>query len=86
MSIKYPPSYLLNHEAYSIGDKTMTTLDKIIAYENGELEDAEETVEFFQEIIDSGLVWQLQGHYQRVAIALVEAGLCNPSKTFPPKK
>ena len=64
----------------------MTTLDKIIAYENGDLEDAEETVEFFQEIIDSGLVWQLQGHYQRVAISLIEAKLCNPSKTFPPKK
>ena len=85
MTIKYPPSYLLNEKPQPIGDK-MTTLDKIIAYENGELEDAEETVEFFQEIIDSGLVWQLQGHYQRVAISLVDAGLCNPSKTFPPKK
>ena len=84
--IKYPPSYLLNHETYSIGDKTMTTLDKIIAYENGELEDAEETIEFFQEIIDSGLVFQLQGHYQRVAIALIEAGLCKSNKGFPPKK
>ena len=83
--IRYPSSYLLKNETQTTGNK-MTILDKIIAYENGELEDAEETVEFFQEIIDSGLVWQLQGHYQRVAIALVEAGLCNPSKTFPPKK
>ena len=86
MPIKYPPSYLLNHESHPVGDKTMTTLDKLIAYENGELEDAEETIEFFQEIIDSGLVWQLQGHYQRVAIALVEAGLCKSSKDLPPKK
>ena len=85
MTIKYPPSYLLNKKSQTTGNK-MTTLDKLIAYENGELEDAEETIEFFQEIIDSGLVWQLQGHYGRVAISLIEAGLCLPSKTFPPKK
>ena len=81
--IKYPSSYLIKSQ--NTGAE-MTTLDKIIAYENGELEDAEETIEFFQKIIDSGLVFQLQGHYQRVAIALVKAGLCNPSKDFPPKK
>ena len=34
-------------------------VDKIIAYENGEMEE-EEMVAFFQEMIDSGLVWQLQ--------------------------
>ena len=85
MTIKYPPSYLLNQEPQTTGNK-MTTFDKIIAYENGELDDAEETIEFFQEIIDSGLVWQLQGHYGRVAISLIEAGLCKPSEDFPPKK
>ena len=84
--IRYPSSYLLNHDKYYAGDKAMTIIEKIIAYENGELEDAEETIKFFQEIIDSGLVWQLQGHYQRTAIALVEAGLCKSSKDFPPKK
>ena len=83
MTIKYPPSYFINPKAQ---EKKMTVLEKIIAYENGELEDADETIQFFQEIIDSGLVFQLQGHYQRVAIALVEAGLCKTSKDFPPKK
>lgn len=32
----------------------MDAIDKIIAYESGELDEAE-TIEFFQEIIDSGL-------------------------------
>tara|TARA_E500000305_G_C3951686_1_gene202484 strand:- start:21 stop:239 length:219 start_codon:yes stop_codon:yes gene_type:complete len=62
----------------------MTTLEKIIAYENGELEDAEETIEFFQEIIDSGLVWQLQGHYGRVAKSLIDAGLCTLNENKSP--
>jgi len=62
----------------------MTTLEKIIAYENGELEDAEETIEFFQEIINSGLVWQLQGHYGRVAKSLIDAGLCTLSENKSP--
>ncbi len=54
----------------------MTTIDKIIAYENGEISDTQEVIAFFQEIIDSGLVWQLQGHYGRTAKALIEAGYC----------
>ena len=47
----------------------------IIAYENGELTE-EETVEFFQGLIDSGMAWQLQGHYGRMAHAFLDAGLC----------
>ncbi|MDE2101472.1 MAG: hypothetical protein KGL39_29775 [Patescibacteria group bacterium] len=49
-------------------------VDRIISYESGELSD-EETVELFQDLVDSGLVWQLQGHYGRTAVALIEAGL-----------
>ena len=58
----------------------MNTIDKIVAYENGEMEDPQETVQFFQEIINSGLIWQLQGHYQRTAKSLIEAGLCTTSE------
>lgn len=54
----------------------MATLDFIIAFENGEL-DEEEIVEGFQGLIDSGLVWQLQGTYGRTAAALIEAGHCH---------
>lgn len=46
----------------------------IIAYENGELE-YPEIVELFQGLVNTGLAWQLQGHYGRVATEMLEAGL-----------
>ena len=53
----------------------MDTVDKIIAYEQGEL-DEDETIKLFQNLIDSGDCWRLQGHYGRTAARLIEAGLC----------
>jgi len=48
-------------------------LDKMIAWEQGELND-EETAELFQHLVDTGLAWQLQGVYGRTARDLIEAG------------
>ena len=50
-------------------------VDKIIKYEQGNMDD-KETIEFFQELIDSGMAWKLQGHYGRTATHLLEEGLC----------
>lgn len=52
----------------------MDIVDKIIAFEQGELAE-EETLELFQELVDSGMAWQLQGTYGRMAQALIEQGL-----------
>jgi len=49
-------------------------ISRIIAYEDGELSH-EETVALFQELVDSGLAWELQGHYGRAARHLIDAGL-----------
>jgi hypothetical protein len=49
--------------------------EMIIEYEQGKL-DANQTCQLFQELIDSGLAWNLQGHYGRTAYALIEAELC----------
>jgi len=50
-------------------------VDKVIRYESGEMNE-DETIQFFQELIDSGLAWSLQGHYGRTASSLIEEGLC----------
>lgn len=53
----------------------MIDIDKIIAHEEGELDETE-TIELFQGLIDSGTCWALQGHYGRFAVELIELGLC----------
>jgi len=47
--------------------------DHIIAYEEGTL-DFEETVELFQHLVNSGLAWELQDAYGRMAVNLIEQG------------
>ena len=46
----------------------------IIAYESGELSE-QEVIALFQDLVDSGLAWKLQGFYGRTAVDLIEAGL-----------
>lgn len=50
-------------------------ITKIIAFENGEL-DQEQIISLFQELIDTGYVWQLQGYYGRTAKSLIKEGYC----------
>lgn len=48
-------------------------INQVIAYEAGELDEAE-TLEAFQAAVDSGMAWRLQGSYGRQAMSLIEAG------------
>jgi hypothetical protein len=51
----------------------MVNVDKIIAYEQGELSD-NEIIALFADLVKSGMAWTLQGHYGRTAEALIEQG------------
>ena len=48
--------------------------ERIVLYEQGEL-DEQQTIQLFQELVDSGMIMRLQGHYGRLAAQLLEAGL-----------
>ena len=56
----------------------MQLVDKLIAYEEGQITQDEEIIELFQHLIDTGTCWHLEGHYHRVAATLIEAGLIKP--------
>jgi len=56
---------------------TMPDVTKIIAFEQGELDD-EGVLELFSGLLASGLVWSLQGFYGRTATALIENGWLSP--------
>jgi hypothetical protein len=53
----------------------MSVINQVIAYEQGEL-DEEGIIDMFQQLINSGLAWQMQGSYGRTAKALIDAGYC----------
>ena len=50
-------------------------IDDIIALEEGKL-NSEQTIALFQEMINDGTVWSLQGFYGRTAMDLIESGQC----------
>jgi len=52
-------------------------LGRMIAYESGEMSDAE-TLELFSELIKSGTIRHLQGAYGRAASAMIADGLLTP--------
>jgi hypothetical protein len=52
------------------------TVSEFDAYETGMMTD-DEVVDFFQRLVDFGVIWQLQGHYQRTLRSLVQAEMVN---------
>ena len=52
-----------------------TTVDKIIDFEDGQMTEVE-LINFFQDLIDNGMAWSLQGMYGRMAMSLIENGWC----------
>ncbi len=54
--------------------KDYDEVSAIMAYEQGDL-DEESTIELFQYLVDNGHAWSLQGHYGRMATAMISAGV-----------
>jgi len=54
-------------------------VEKIIRFENGEMS-FEEEIDFFQELVDTGLAWELQGTYGRIANDLIKQGFITVRK------
>lgn len=48
--------------------------ERLFAFESGDLSETD-TVQLFQELVNTGLAWQLQGFYGRTAMAMIHDGL-----------
>jgi hypothetical protein len=59
----------------------MDIVELIIEYELGEL-NAQEILDLFSKLVKSGMAWTLQGHYGRVANALIERGYLSKDGTI----
>ena len=58
----------------------MDLVEKIQKYEEGNMP-SKEMIIFFQELVNSGLAWNLQGHYGRMAELLIAHGDIEPPKS-----
>ena len=54
-------------------EETNTIVSKIMAYEQGDMDEGE-VIDFFQELLDRNLLNHLQGSYQRHAEILINEG------------
>lgn len=48
--------------------------ESVNRYEAGDM-NQEEKIELFQYLVDTGIAWRLQGHYQRTANEMIQKGL-----------
>ena len=56
--------------------KEMTTIDAIDIIDGFVAGSAQDIIHAYQYLIDTGIVWNLQGRYGRQARHLIEIGLC----------
>jgi hypothetical protein len=53
---------------------SLSLTSKIREYEDGESSE-EEIIELFQQLVNTGIAWTLQGSYGRMAVHLIQEGL-----------
>ena len=67
--------------------KKLTNLEATMIAEGAQEADSDEQyIQAWQHLIDTGLAWQLQGFFGRVASAMIAEGLCYYPVKKQPKK
>lgn len=58
---------------------TMDNYTAVMIAEGVEDADEDRQIEAWQHLIDTGLCWQLQGSFGRMASRLIDEGICSPA-------
>lgn len=56
----------------------MNTFDAVMLIQCSDDATEEEYIAAMQHLIDTAVVWQLEGSYGRLAVDMIEAGVCQP--------
>lgn len=51
----------------------LNIVGRVIAFEQGALGE-DQILDLFQDLVDTGMAWELQGTYGRTALALINSG------------
>ena len=55
-------------------------IEKLMRFEADDMDEAE-TIDFFQDLVNTGMAWKLQGYYGRMAAHLIDQGLVSDGPT-----
>lgn len=64
----------------------MDTFEAVMMIEGDDDATPEQLIAAWQLLIDTGMVWQLQGFYGRTAAQLIEQGFCHTATTTTEKE
>jgi hypothetical protein len=71
---------MIEYKTYDF-DTGKGALEGIMDYENGEM-DEDEVIDFFQGLVNTGIINHLQGSYQRIAMELLSQGMISHPSGF----
>ena len=57
--------------------KEMNLAERVLLYETDQMSE-QEMISLFQDLVDTGMAWKLQGHYGRTSMILLDAGVIAP--------
>lgn len=73
----YEVGEMMENERNTTRIKEMNLAERVLLYETDQMSE-QEMISLFQDLVDTGMAWKLQGHYGRTAMILLDAGVIAP--------
>mgnify|MGYP006921300545 CR=1 FL=1 len=73
----YEIGEMMENERNTTRIKEMNLAERVLLYETDQMSE-QEMISLFQDLVDTGMAWKLQGHYGRTSMILLDAGVIAP--------